>query len=85
MHFQLPNGRTINISPTMIINLTDEEFDNEINDLLCKNIGFETNDVWDGSVLSEGEIKSKKTIETTDEDSDQLPFDDIRDFFTPED
>ena len=69
MLFNLPNGKTINIPPAMILGLTDEEFDNEINDLMSKNLGFETNDCWEQSVLRDGEIKHKKIEEDTIDDS----------------
>ena len=84
MKFSLGNGKVVNIPAAFFFDMSDLEFEDELQNLLALDLGIETNDVWNDSVLVDGEINKKKMAEPSDED-EILPFffdDDLRDYFT---
>lgn len=52
MLYQLPNGRTIEMSVEQYLDMTDDDYQ----DLIAQNYGDEIEDPWFGSVLSRPSI-----------------------------
>jgi len=57
MLFQLPSGKTIEIPAIMMIDLTDDEFDLEIQDLMADDHGENIDDAFYNSSLDDGKQK----------------------------
>lgn len=84
MRFSLSTGKVIEVPAIILLGLTDDEFDQEIQDLISKDMGMEWDDIWENSVLMNGEAKIK-TEEASDDEVLPLLDKDLEEFFTSED
>ena len=67
MLYQLPTGRTVEIPLEMYLDMTDDQFDAEIQELVAFNYGEEHNDCFHDSILNKGE---NKKVSDSDESTD---------------
>ena len=83
MKFSLGNGKVVNVPAAFFFEMNDSEFEKELENLLSLDLGFECNDIWEDSVLRDGEIKKKKVIP----EDETLPLldDDVDMFFENDD
>ena len=72
MIYQLPNGKSIEMSIEQYLRMSDEDLKN----LVSYNLGEEYNDPFIYSVLRHGSIKNIKGIEEDDEDIDDFSEED---------
>jgi hypothetical protein len=66
MYYQLPNGKTIWLDISDVLNLTDQD----IRDLVSMNIGEHVHNPWKGSSINLKEEKSEEDEEDDEEDLD---------------
>ena len=85
MKFSLPNGKVVNVPAKFFSEMSDSEFEEEISNLVSLDMGFETNDIWEDSILKDGEIGNKKEVEIDDDSILPLLDDDLEDYFLNED
>ena len=85
MKFSLPNGKVVNVPAKFFLEMSDSEFEEEISNLVSLDMGFETNDIWEDSILKDGEIGNKKEVEIDDDSILPLLDDDLEDYFLNED
>lgn len=63
MLYNLPNGKTVEISLRQFLDLTDDQFDEEVRDLIAWNYGQDITDIFHQSVLKEGTIQNEEDLE----------------------
>lgn len=68
MLYQLPNGRTIEMSVEQYLDMTDDDFEY----LMAHNFGDELEDPWFGSVLSKPGSSTDFIVEPTITDLTQI-------------
>lgn len=69
INYQLKTGKTIQIPLEYLIDMTDEQLEREMEDIVSRDMGNKDVDVWDNSVLRDGDGKKEKvSIEEIDTD-----------------
>jgi hypothetical protein len=68
MIYQLPTGKAVEIPLDMYLDMTDEQFDAEIQELIAFNYGEEYENSFHDSVLISGENKKVSENELADFD-----------------
>jgi len=66
MYYQLPNGKTIWLDISDVLNLTDQD----IRDLVSMNIGEHVHNPWQNSSINTREEKDNTDDEDEDNESD---------------
>jgi hypothetical protein len=66
MYYQLPNGKTIWLDISDVLNLTDQD----IRDLVSMNIGEHVHNPWQNSSINTREEKDNTDDEDEDDESD---------------
>ena len=69
MQYSLPTGKVIDIPLNLFLDLTDDQFAEELQELVAHNYGSDINDPFSGSVLKEGDMNAP---ELSDDDIDEI-------------
>jgi len=74
----LPNGLTMEVNTTLLLSLTDEEYDEEINELMCMGIAGDINDPFFMSALAQKGANPREIEEIEEPEIDEsIDFEDI--------
>jgi hypothetical protein len=68
MYYQLPNGKTIWLDISDVLNLTDQD----IRDLVAMNIGEHVHNPWKGSSIN---LKEERDTEDDEDDENETDID----------
>jgi len=68
MYYQLPNGKTIWLDISDVLNLTDQD----VRDLVSMNIGEHVHNPWKGSSIN---LKEERSEEDEEDDEDETDID----------